>query len=298
MDKQLIDIHVHTAPSPTTTRPNGSTYATPEQLIERYDAIGVSKAVILPTFAPECCHRRLAMTECLDICARYPDRFIPFCDVDPRSLTNSPDANLSSLILYYKERGCKGVGECTANLYFDDPRVLNLFKHCEACEMPLTFHVATQEGGMYGLIDELGLPRLEKALKQFPGLTFLGHSQPFWAEISSDATNENRRGYPKGPVVEGGRVVELMRACPNLHGDLSAGSGHNAVSRDPEFGYRFMNEFQDRLHFGTDICAPDTPTQLVDFLNNALAEGAITREVYEKIGWKNAERLLGVSATS
>ena len=49
------------------------------------------------------------------------------------------------------------------------------------------------------------------------------------------------------------RLIEMMRAHPNLHGDLSAGSGHNALSRDPAFGVRFLNEFQDRLYFGTDI---------------------------------------------
>ncbi|HOX37047.1 MAG TPA: amidohydrolase family protein [Candidatus Brocadiia bacterium] len=294
MEKKLIDIHVHTCPRPTTTRPNGQTYATPEQLIERYDAIGVAMAVILPQANPECAHRRLSDDECLAICNEYPCRFIPFCNVDPRYLTNSPEADFSPLLNYYKERGCKGVGECAANLPFDDPLVLNLFKHCEACGMPLTFHVATQRGGMYGLIDELGLPRLERALAMFPGLIFLGHSQAFWSEISGDVTAQNRGGYPKGPIATGGRVVELMRRYPNLHGDLSAGSGHNAVSRDPEFGCRFMNEFQDRLYFGTDICAPDTPTPLVGFLKEMLDSGGISREVYERIGWRNAEILLGL----
>lgn len=61
-------------------------------------------------------------------------------------------------------------------------------------------------------------------------------------------------GYPGGPVIPGRRVVELMRRYPNLLGDLSAGSGLNALRRDREFGISFLNEFQDKLYFGHDFC--------------------------------------------
>jgi predicted TIM-barrel fold metal-dependent hydrolase len=142
-------------------------------------------------------------------------------------------------------------------------------------------------------VDDVGLPKLEKVLAKFPNLTFLGHSQPFWAEISADVTQQNRNSYPKGPVTPG-RVPELMRRYPNLCGDMSAGSGFNAVSRDPSFGYEFMDEFQDRLFFGTDICAPHNETPLVGYLNDAVAQGKISREVYDKITSKNAIRLLGL----
>ena len=42
--------------------------------------------------------------------------------------------------------------------------------------------------------------------------------------------------YPDGPVAPGGAIDTLMDKYPNLHGDLSAGSGAGAISRDPEFG--------------------------------------------------------------
>ena len=71
-----------------------------------------------------------------------------------------------------------------------------------------------------------------------------------------------------------------------------AGSGHNSVSRDPEFGYAFLEEFQDRLFFGTDVCDPRNETPLPGFLDSAVEQGHITREAYEKIGWRNAEALL------
>jgi len=293
----LIDIHVHTTVRPGPLRPNGETYATPEQLIAMHDARGIRMGVILPGGAPECAHHQLSQDECLDVVARHPGRFVAFCNPDPRMLTNSPEANFTPMLEYYKSQGCKGVGEVCANLPFDDPRVWNFLVHCEACRLPVTFHVATQIGGTYGLYDELGLPRFEATLRKFPQLIFLGHSQPFWAEISGDVTEATRGGYPKGPVAAGGRVVELMRSCPSLCGDLSAGSGHNAVSRDPAFGHRFLEEFQDRLFFGTDICAPSNKTPLVEFLREAVEGGHISREAYEKIGWRNAERLLGLRET-
>jgi len=172
--------------------------------------------------------------------------------------------------------------------------VLNLLGHCEALAMPVTFHMSPTIGGNYGLYDEPGLPRLEKALRQFPELTFLGHSQVFWAEIGPLDDPSQRGGYPSGPVAAGGRVVELMRRYPNLHGDLSANSGYNAVSRDEAFGCEFLDEFQDRLCFGTDICSPQTPTPLVGHLLGLLERQKISQEVFQKVAASNAARLLGL----
>jgi predicted TIM-barrel fold metal-dependent hydrolase len=294
----FIDIHVHTCNQPAPPRKDtGQAFATPAELLEMYAEVGIDRAVVLPCVNPECNFATQSVQEALDIAAQYPGKFVPFCNLDPRMVSNSPDADLGYLMEYYKERGCPGVGEVCANLYFDDPLVENLFRHAERNEMLLTFHVATQQGGTYGLIDDLHLPRFTKMVEKFPDLRFLCHSQAFWSEIGGDVTDETRGGYPTGPVVEGGKVVELLRNHPNVYGDLSAGSGHNAVSRDPEFGYWFLTEFQDRLCFGTDVCAPrnrnDVLVWLADFLKDALANGKITQEVFDKVAFGNAQRLLG-----
>jgi hypothetical protein len=293
----FIDIHVHTRLFAGPERLGGGTYATPEELLEMLQPHGVQRAVILPGANPECSYIPQSLGEVLAICDRYPDFFIPFMNVDPRAVSNSPDANLSHLMTYWKERGCKGIGEVCANLPFNDPLVENLFQHAEANQLPLTFHMAPRQGGYYGLVDHLGLPLLEGALKRFPGLQFLGHSQPFWAEISGDLTEEQRNGYPKGPVAPGGATVRLFEQYDNLWGDLSpaAGSGYNAISRDPEFGYGFLERFQDRLLFGSDICDPRNTLDLVGFLNDAVAGGKISRAAYEKICYRNAEKILGVT---
>jgi len=290
----LIDIHTHTAFSrhPKVARANGTHYPSPEVMIEMMDKAGITKAVVLTTLSPECRYTIVTPEETLEICNLYPDRLIPFCNFDPRYLTNSVKANFLPLLEAYKELGCKGVGEYIPNIHLDDPLNLNFFGQVEEAELPLTFHLASQIGGYYGCVDEPGLPRLEKVLKMFPKLVFLGHSQVFWAEIGPLKNEAERNGYPKGPIPKEGRIVELMRRYPNLHGDLSAGSGFNAISRDPEFGYKFMEEFQDRLYFGTDIANVPQDLPIVPYFKKLKEEKLISPQAYEKIAWKNAFNLL------
>lgn len=288
----FIDIHVHTRKVAGFPRWGKQAYAKPEQLLEKYDRLGIEKGVLLPGVSPECSFVPQSMEEILEISREHADRFIPFCNIDPRMLNNSPNAPLGEIIAYYKKQGCKGVGEITANLPFNDPLVKNLFHHCQQQQMPLTFHIGHSIGGCYGLYDEPGFPMLEQTLQEFPDLIFLGHSQAFWMEIGPLEEGQSRKGYPKGKIEKPGQVVELMRRYENLHGDLSAGSGCNAVSRDEEFGVSFLKEFQDRLYFGTDICAPETNTPLVDFLIKLKTEGKIDETCFNKIARENAIKLL------
>lgn len=287
----FIDIHVHTRKFPCFPRGDTSVYTPPEELLARYDKIGVEKGVILPGVNPECSHGVQSVEEVLDLCSKYP-RFIPFCNIDPRSLTNSYTAPLGAMIRHYKEAGCKGVGEICANLPFLDPLVQNLFRGAEENDMPVIFHISPQIGGNYGLFDNPGLPQLEECLRRFPKLKFFGHSQAFWAEISALGSEADRLGYPDRPVEGEGAVPRLMREHPNLYGDLSAGSGHNALNRDRANAVRFMNEFQDRLMFGTDICAPGTPTPLAGLMLELRESGGISETVFNKIAMENAVRLL------
>jgi len=290
----FIDIHIHVAKQrhPKLRRASGSRYPTPDEAVAVMDAHGIDKAVVMTVLSPEWRYCIISPEETLEICAMYPDRLIPFCNMDPRYLTNDTTANFTPLLEAYKELGCKGVGECIPNLPFDDPLCMNFFKHVEKSGLPLTFHIAPKQGGHYGFVDDVGLPRLEKVLRAFPGLTFLAHSQPFWAEIGADVIrNGERVPYPTGPVTPG-RVVELMRNNPNLHGDLSAGSGFNAISRDPEFGYGFMEEFQDRLYWGTDLANEAQEHPIVGYFHKLKKESLISVEAYEKITWRNANRLL------
>lgn len=289
-----IDIHVHSGIKKGIPRFDSdfSDYTTPEELRAMYDKMGIEKGVQLPEIGVECGYHHISNEESFEMVCAQPDLYYWFCNIDPRMGTNSPKTDFSYLINHYKKMGAKGVGEICSNLYMDDPRVFNLFKHCEACDMPVLFHMGNPGMGDYGLIDELGMPRLEKALQTFPKLQIIGHSQKFWAEISGDCTEENRDDYPEEKVAPGGRLIKLLQKYPNLTCDLSAGSGENAITRDAEFGYWFLEEFQDRLYFGTDICAPENEMNLTYYLDDAVENGKISQIAYEKISRKNALALL------
>ncbi|MDD4098254.1 MAG: amidohydrolase family protein [Lentisphaeria bacterium] len=292
----LIDIHGHCVRAreiPYCT--GGKPLVWPELLLAMHREAGIDRGVLLPIIGPENASVIQSNEEVLEIVAASDGHFIPFCNLDARMLFNHPNADFGFLLEHYKAKGCRGVGEVTTNLSFTDPRVLNLLAHVERSGLPLTFHIATREGHTYGLVDDFGLPRLETVLRSFPELRLLGHSQAFWSHISSDVTPETWGGYPRG-AVQPGRVVELMRRYPNLHGDLSAGSGFIAVSRDPGFGYEFLDEFQDRLLFGTDVCMEQNRSTVLvnlrDFLAVGLSERRLSAVVYDKITHLNAMRLL------
>jgi predicted TIM-barrel fold metal-dependent hydrolase len=128
----------------------------------------------------------------------------------------------------------------------------------------------------------------------FPKLKILGHGPPFWAEMGQLETPADRYGYPNYPIKEEGVVPKLFRRYPNMYGDLSAGSGHNAFARDPEYAVKFIQEFQDRLLFGTDICGPDQPAPMAKFLQDLRKENKISEAIFQKLARENAIKLLGL----
>ena len=289
----FIDIHGHAYRKIGPKQDGRTHFATPEQLLARYDELGIERACLLPLIGPEV-YLPESNEEILEICERWPDRFIPFCNIDPRVLTNSADAPLGYLLRYYKEQGCKGIGEVMPNLPFLDPLVQNLFRHTQEVGLPLIFDISTRIGGTYGLYDDAGLPQLEESLRRFPDLIILGHGPAFWAEMGTLDRPADRAGYPPYPIRDEGAVPRLFRRCPNLYGDLSAGSGYNALARDPEYAVRFLNEFPDRLLFGTDICAADQPVPQAEFLLGLRESGKISDGVFRKIARENASGVLGL----
>ena len=297
MGKKLvkkIDIHVHAMNYELFEVPrfDGGRYATPKQLLKMYEELGVDKAVLLPEIFPECGWVMQSNEEGMKIVEQYPDTFMWFCNIDPRMGKNSPDTDLGYYMSYYKSKGALGVGEVVYNDNADDAFMDNLFYHAARLDMPVTFHIGPVKGGCYGIVDDLGLPRIEKMLKKHPKLRLFGHSQPFWAEIGDDCNPQNRNSYPSGKIKGEGALVRLMRENKGLFGDLSAGSAFNALSRDPEFGYAFIEEFKEQLLFGTDICDPRNDMELSHWLDKAYLDGNISEEAYYLVSRGNAEREL------
>ena len=218
--------------------------------------------------------------------------FVPFCNVDPRALTNASDAPLGILLEHYMKLGCRGVGEVMPNMEWLDPKMQNLLRCTQASGLPLLFDMTGQLGSSYGIYDEPGMPQLEKCLERYPDLIFIGHGPAFWAEISTLRDPADRLGYPNYPLIEEGRVAKLMRMYPNLWVDLSAGSGANAMLRDMAYAGSFMREFHDRILFGTDICYHDQNIPQPQILFDLMKNGSLTQEMFDCIACQNAYRLL------
>lgn len=284
-----LDVHVHLGMGE-----NAMNMFNAESRLEFDKFYGVDKCVLLPMVgnSPDMPKIPGMMTpeDARDICAKYPDHFAWFCNVTP----DGTDATYETL-KRYKEMGAKGVGEFGGLRRFDDPIMDHMFSCCEELGLPILFHMSPN-GLNYGVIDEAGLPLLEKALKAHPNLVFIGHSQPFWFEISeypADLTDEERNIYPSGKVVPG-RVPYLLETYPNLYADLSADSGGNALIRDEEYAIEFLTKFQDKLMFGSDVVNTDFIYPLAFYLDSLLHQDKITDEVYIKVCRSNAEKLLGI----
>ena len=260
---------------------NGQRFVSAEELIEMYDVLGIKMGVLQTLVSPEAMPSPMTSESCKMLVDKYPTRFGWFCGIDPRAINNTESCDFLDLLNHYKSMGAKGVGEINANMYIDSPMIDNLFSYCEASQMPVMIHLNNKIGGGYGLVDEPGLPRLERMLQKHPNLRVIGHSVPFWNEI----TEENGR-----------RLEKLMENYENLYCDLSAGSGSSAMMRDGEYAALFLTKFQNRIYYGCDIVT-GTETYLVsfqEFLEKLCEEGKITQRVYEKICRENAEKLFGL----
>jgi predicted TIM-barrel fold metal-dependent hydrolase len=273
----MIDIHLHIGRLYLSEKP-----LTARHLLNLMDKHGIEKACLLPMENPEFTSFYVTNEEVLRACKRHSDRFIPFCNVDPRR-----QGPLRDILEDYRGRGCKGFGEGIAALPIDDPRCMEMYAVCGEFGWPVILDIM----GIAN-IDDLGFPRYQRMLRELPDTIFLGHAMHFWAEISGDAHAGQLSSYPKGPVTPGGTVPMMLKTYPNLYGDISAGSGYNALTRDREFGYRFLEEFQDKLVLGTDICRGNQDMTIVPYLKDALATGKISQTAFTKITRLNAERIL------
>ena len=143
----LIDCHTHAARTCMLPPQRRFRLPTDEQLVSALDDLGIDMAVVLCLISPECRHRYAPPEDIVEICAAYPDRLIPFCNVDPRAGSNSPTTDFRRFFDVYTNMGCKGIGEMTCNLDFDDPLCWNLFRYVADYGLPMTIHIANQRGG-------------------------------------------------------------------------------------------------------------------------------------------------------
>ncbi len=287
----FFDMHVHAYLYPGPPQDGQTQFANPAQIVEMYDAHHIECGILMPLIGPET-YLPQSNEEILEMTRLYPGRFLPFCNLDPRGISNSPTTDFSPWLSWYKDHGFKGIGEFMPNLPFTHPLVMNFFRQVEAFEFPLTFDISAQIGGDYGLYDDPGLPQLETCLETFPKLTIIGHGPSFWSEMGVLEPGDVRSSYITHPVHGEGALYRLFRNHPNLWADLSAGSAYTALTRDKENAIAFLNEFQDRLMYATDICKAGSMYPLDSFLLELRHDGFLSEETFQKIAIGNAKRLL------
>lgn len=276
-----IDAHTHIGPLWFGREP-----LTPAEMLTWMDDHDVEKIVVLPLESPESSSYYILTNTVLDLCAAHPDRLLPFCVIDARMTIPDPDNGMRAMVEDYLGRGAKGFGEVKIGLPIDDPRMQRLWQICHDLELPVLLHID-------GLrcMDDTSLSGLEAMCRQFPKAKFIGHAPGFWSAISGDFADSEKTGYPDGPVTEGGAVERLLTEYPNLYADLSAGSGHNAITRDWEFGRGFLQRCHHKLLFATDYLMKGQETPQFEMMEKM----ALPPEIHEAIAHRNARELLGLS---
>lgn len=284
MEKK-IDIHLHLSDR-TIPEGLGMKISSGAEMLPHLDELGISMGIIMSSGEKQAMFGSNA--SCRKIAEQFPDRYAWMCGLD-----ETEPETVYERLKQYREEGAVGVGELTVNHRMDHPFLEAVFQAAEALGLPVLFHMSPEKGFQYGVVDEPGLPLLERALKKYPNLIFVGHSQPFWHEISGDAgaSREERYEWGKGPVLPGGRLGQLFKTYPNLYGDLSANSGGCAMMRDEAYGLAFLETWKDRLMFGTDMVNVDMEFPLGGWLDQKAEEGALSMTAYQAIVSGNAKRV-------
>lgn len=222
-------------------------------------------------------------SRCISYAERAPEKFILGYCPDPRH-ADAVDRLKAGVEIY----GVKVCGELKLRMMYDNPDALRLYRYCGEQKLPVLVHIDYEFSNptnyprpnwWYGG----GIDAFERAIKACPETVFIGHAPGFWAHISGD-NKYLTEAYPEGPVLPGGKIVEMLRRYPNMYCDMSAGSGCGALSRDREFTKKFLVEFQDRILYGRDYF-DNIHQELLDSLG-------LPQDVLDKIYYKNALSLI------
>ena len=252
----VIDMHSHEyAQSP----------AEVGQWVKTMDEVGIEKTIIL-SYATGARFDSIYQA----YTGRFPGRFEVWCGFDYTGYDQpgfGPDA-VAELVRCFK-KGATGVGELgdkgkglfyskpgppAWGMHLDDPRMDPLLEKCAELNMPVNIHVAepkwmyepmdsTNDGLMNaytwrvdvkpGVVDHEGMIAiLERALKRHPQTTFIACH---FANCSYDLNKLGR----------------LLDKYPNLYADIAARYAETAPI--PRFVKKFIETYQDRLLYGTDM---------------------------------------------
>ena len=269
---------------------------TPEANIAHLDGSGMSNAVAL---ARDNSAEQIAAIQTL-----YPGRILGwFASSD----ITKPEAE--ELLTKAVKAGAIGFGELKSHVAAAGPELRRVYALAADLSVPVLVHFQevphTPAEGVFAT----GFKEFEAVLKAYPKTRFIGHADAFWANVSADYANES--AYPAGRIKPGGVTDKLLGDYSNLFADLSANSGNNALSRDPEFTAGFLKRHESKLIFGSDCACSDGKGGGVSQGNNPgasrLAGKCVARETltllrrtltpasFRKVTWENAHTVYRLS---
>jgi predicted TIM-barrel fold metal-dependent hydrolase len=197
-----------------------------------------------------------------------------------------PDlADATREIERYLKRGAVVIAEQKFGVECDSPEMQTIYALARAYDVPVLMH---WQFDMYNY----GFERFHKMLDKFPRVRFLGHAQTWWANIDRNHIDQTVL-YPKGPVTPGGLTDRYLSDYPNMYGDLSAGSGLNALTRDEDFARDFLVRHRDKLLFGSDCNDRDGggPNCLGGQIIATIRRLAANRQIQRKLLYENAKKV-------
>ena len=224
----VIDIHQHTSYSGRSD----------DELIAHQRTMGASHTVLLPAGSLYGLDVGAGGNESVvELAGRHPELFSYFAN-------EAPDLPVARQVLEkYLKGGAIGIGEQKFPVECDSPAIHMLAELAEAFDVPVLLHF---QHAKYNT----GIERFHTVLEKHPRVNFIGHAQTWWGNI--DRNHQQEVMYPTTKVTPGGITDRLLADYPNMYGDLSAGSGLNALLRDKDHARAFLTQHQDKLLFGSD----------------------------------------------
>ncbi len=266
----IIDIHQHTH------------YwgRNDEDLVRHQRALGATKTVLLPAGSKFGLEADCYGNDSVEALAKqFPNEFVFFAN----EVADLPEAR--TVIEKYLKAGAIGIGEQKFFVDCDSKHIELIAALAKDYDVPVLMHF---QHGKYNT----GYERFHKALEKFPKVNFIGHAQTFWGNI--DRNHDQTVLYPKGALTPGGLTDRWLADYANFYGDLSAGSGLNALLRDENFTRNFFRRHQNKLMYGSDCqdeTTKDTRCSGIKCLET-VRRLAPSKKIERKLLYENARRVL------
>lgn len=283
--ERIIDIHQHL----------GYSGRADDVLLEHQSKMGIAKTVLLPAGRPmnsasthggtsngleaHC----LGNEACYRLARAHPQRYA----FGANEVPDAPQAVQE--IEKYLKRGAIIIAEQKFGVDCDSPEMQSIYQLAADYGAPVLMHWQYRRYNY-------GFERFHNMLAKYPRTTFIGHAQTWWAHIDKAYRDDTANLYPNGPVTPGGLTDRYLSDYPNMYGDLSAGSGLNALTRDEDHACAFLDRHQDKLFYGSDCNdlvgsgAACQGAQTISVLRRLVASQTIRRKLFQQ----NARRLLKI----